>query len=136
MIKKPAILIDFDGVIHSYEHGWNGGVLYGTVLPGFFLWAHEANRIFNLVIYSSRSSDPYATKLMMDWVRKGLNEWHDKDPRHIRMLSFDDFTFSHQKVPAFITIDDRAITFNGNWNDPAYQAEKLLEFKPWNASPK
>lgn len=36
-------------------------------------------------------------------------------------------SFPTEKGPAFLTIDDRAICFNGTWPDP----QAILEFKPW-----
>ena len=37
-------------------------------------------------------------------------------------------TFPTEKPPAFLTLDDRALTFDGTWPD----ITTLQEFKPWN----
>lgn len=39
-----------------------------------------------------------------------------------------EFLFSAQKPPAWLTIDDRAMQFNGVF--PSY--DKVAEFIPWN----
>ena len=116
-MSKPILCIDFDGVIHSYERGWQGGVIYGTVTPGFWEWALKAQELFTLVVYSSRSKSGEMIDAMSDWLVK--NGWTDA----VKL------EFAHEKPPAFLTIDDRAITFEGNWLalDPA----ALILFKPW-----
>ena len=39
-------------------------------------------------------------------------------------------SFPHQKPAAFLTIDDRAVCFEGDWSD--FEPADLLNFKPWN----
>ena len=123
---KPTLCLDFDGVIHSYERGWQDGVIYGSLTPGFIAWALKAHQHFQLVIYSSRSADPAP---MVDWLRAQLADrsmpW--EIDRFMQM-----FTFANQKPAAFLTIDDRAIKFEGRWD--WLEPENLLEFKPWNAA--
>lgn len=131
MDGKPIICIDFDGVIHSYERGWQGGEIYGHVTPGFFEWATAAKEHFALVIYSSRSKTPEGREMMYFWLKNQWGSWAAGIAGgllddHIR---YGDFEFTDVKPPAFLTIDDRAICFMGDWValDPA----QLTQFKPW-----
>ena len=134
---KPIICVDFDGVIHSYEKGWQNGVIYGTATPGFFAWASEAVKLFRLVIYSSRSSTEEGRNAMREWVGKEsvsaiVNGELSGD------FDFGGFfhliEFASEKPPAFLTIDDRAIQFRGDWGD--LNPTALRDFKPWNVEPK
>jgi len=122
-MSKPIICLDFDGCLHSYERGWQGGEIYGTLVPGFLPWAEKACEHFRLVIYSSRSKTPEGIEAMKTWLLNQLNKagagW---------VIAFD---FSDTKPPAFLTIDDRAIRFDGNWDAPELSLDGLRNFKPW-----
>lgn len=120
-MSKPILCLDFDGVIHSYERGWQDGEIYGTPTPGFFQWAERAAEQFKLVVYSSRSKSPRGIEDMKAWFRRHMTA----DVPHI------EFEFAHEKPPAFLTIDDRAICFGGSWE--SLPVETLRAFKPWNA---
>ena len=130
MANKPILCLDFDGVIHSYEKGWQGGEIYGTVTPGFFEFASTAKDLFQLVIYSSRSKDPTGISNMMSWLAQQLITWAENNYPEQLAITLGDFTFAHEKPPAFLTIDDRAIQFTGKWED--FSVIKLRAFTPWN----
>jgi hypothetical protein len=129
--NKPTICIDFDGVIHSYERGWQDGTIYGTIVDGFFEWAEVAKNHFRLVIYSSRSKSDDGILEMGHWLHEQRSIWRKKSG-FLNNLTATDFEFAHEKPAAFLTIDDRALTFNGDWYDDAYWPEALLAFQPWN----
>lgn len=127
---KKTICIDFDGVIHSYERGWQDGVIYGTVVPGFFEWVEKVRHDFELVIYSSRSKTDEGVTAMGLWLHEQRNKWiaeggqrHPTEPLEIK--------FAHEKPPAWLTIDDRAVCFRGDWSAPELQPEAMATFKPW-----
>jgi hypothetical protein len=128
-MSKPILCLDFDGVIHAYTKGWQNGVIYDNVTPGFFEWAEKAAQHFKLVIYSSRSSTEEGIHSMMAWLYEQRKRWRQAGGMHEtnEPLSFE---FADKKPPAFLTIDDRAITFGGRWD--MLEPEALLKFEPWN----
>jgi hypothetical protein len=128
---KPTLCLDFDGVIHSYEKGWQDGVIYGSVTPGFFEWAEQAAKLFHLVIYSSRSKTEEGQQAMAAWLICQRKLWRVAGGMHETegVLTFD---FADQKPAAWLTIDDRAIHFKGDWTSPELQPATMRKFKPWN----
>jgi hypothetical protein len=130
--RKPIICLDFDGVIHDYKLGWQNGTIYGDVTPGFWEWAEAAQEHFKLVIYSSRSRTETGLSQMQRWL---LDQWaehnralHPDERRTVSVMAAW-FDFAHEKPPAFLTIDDRCIRFDGDWlgMDP----HQLLKYKTW-----
>jgi hypothetical protein len=131
---KPILCIDFDGVIHSYERGWQDGVIYGSVVPGFFEWVETVRDQFEVVIYSSRSKTDEGVTAMSRWLHTRRNEWiKGGGQRKMEPLTFK---FAHEKPAAWITIDDRAITFEGDWSAQHLTPEALRNFRPWNVQPR
>jgi hypothetical protein len=123
---RPTICVDFDGVIHSYERGWQNGVIYGEVVPGFFEWAEQAQKQFNLAIYSSRSSTTEGRLAMGIWLAEKVRAWTG-DPLELTLVA--------EKPAAWLTIDDRAIRFIGDWSVAELAPDAMRAFKPWNARP-
>jgi hypothetical protein len=132
MNGKPTLCLDFDGVIHAYTSGWQGPtVIADQVVPGFFEWARKARESFSLVIYSSRSKEPGGIEAMETWLECEYARIYgsgkaDSENAIQDMLTW--FTFAHEKPAAWLTIDDRAICFEGTWPD----IETLRTFVPWN----
>lgn len=126
MANKPILCLDFDGVIHRYSNGWQGGDIYDPPTDGFFDWLIKAQEVFHIVIYSSRSKDPDGIAKMSAWLADHGAMWRAKNEMPLML----NVAFAHKKPAAFLTIDDRALTFNGDWS--MYGPEDLLRFKTWN----
>lgn len=122
----PILCVDFDGVIHHYREGRKDGSIYDTVTPGFFVWANKARHYFRLVIYSSRSKTPEGIAAMKDWL---VDQCPENFLGHIGV-----FEFASEKPPAFLTIDDRAIRFEGDWSTRFMDPERMRRFRPWNTA--
>lgn len=135
----PNICIDFDGVIHSYDKGWCEGVIYGNVVPGFFEWAHRMLcNSFKLTVYSSRSAEDIGTSAMKTWLTNEARDWDMNNLDHPASASniVPRLTFANVKPIAWLTIDDRAICFNGDWSAPELSPENIGAFRAWMNQPK
>lgn len=126
MREKSILCLDFDGVVHSYEHGWGNGSIYGTVTPGFWEWAIEAARHFRLVIHSSRATTEEGRIAMTRWLSSQEGKYKGDQP-------LPQIEFAGGFSPAFLTIDDRCVRFDGDWSMLSPTA--LLAFKPWHDGP-
>lgn len=125
MSFQPILVIDFDGVIHSYTSPWQGvDVIPDDPVPGAFEALKEYCEHFQVMIYSSRSVNVLGRSAMKVWFKK--HGWPCNDNPIIP--SPNGLEFPDHKPPAFLTIDDRAILFQGIFPSAA----ALLEFKPWN----
>lgn len=132
MSDLPILCLDFDGVIHRYDSGWQGALtIADDVTEGFFEWLDDAAKHFKIVVYSSRSKEPGATDAMALWLAEQRRKWRErggKSPHEFgEPVSIE---FADTKPAAFLQIDDRALTFNGRWSD--FDPAALRAFKPWN----
>lgn len=135
----PILCLDFDGVIHRYSEGWKGeDNIYDPPTAGFFDWLLDVIPEFRIVIYSSRSKTRIGIEAMTIWIGTHWANWlHELDSNVERadnvlpqgMGLLDVIEFHSQKPPAFLTIDDRCVRFDGNWGD--IPVSRLKEFRPW-----
>ncbi len=131
MTYKPILCLDFDGVIHSYSSGWQGvGTCNDPPVPGTLDFLHEATKHFRVMIYSSRSKSFAGRRAMKRYIRDHFSLPLTWSPFHEHDWLYEAIGFPWFKPSASVTIDDRALTFTGNWQD--YPVQTLLSFKPWN----
>jgi hypothetical protein len=133
---KKILLLDFDGVLHSYKSGWQGTrnipdppvggmiewleeFLWDNCSPPDSICAMAPEKEWQVCVYSSRSRQWGGKRAMRKWLVK-----HGLDYRWLEMIKFPT-----KKPAAFITVDDRCITFNGLTEG---LTNRILTFEPWN----
>jgi hypothetical protein len=130
--KKPILCVDFDGVIHSYVSPWiDVATIPDPPVPGALRWLWKATERFDVQIYSSRSQSEAGRTAMFEWIKAhAADEFGHDHPMAADVDMRYPIIFAYEKPAAFLTIDDRALTFTGSFDelDPLM----LLEFKPWN----
>ena len=103
---------------------------------GVLAWMTRALDHFDLQVYSSRSQTEAGRDAMFSYIAGHAEEAFG--PAHILAEGWISpgarypIKFVSEKPPAFLTIDDRAICFNGDWSAQELDPENLVKFKPWN----
>ena len=129
MAHKKTLCLDFDGVIHSYTSGWGGHeIILDPPVPGAMAFLYDALKVFKVAVFSSRSSTPQGISAMQSWLSKWAKEefFDYGEPWWLQI------EWPVHKPAAHLTIDDRAITFSGNWPS----MDELVDFTPWFQLPK
>lgn len=114
---KPAVAIDFDGVLHAYTTTWTcPGEIHDGPTPGALEAVKEYEAAgFDLIVYSARAQAPEGKAAIREWLKK-----------HGFPSSM---MISKKKPSAVLYIDDRGYHFDGtNWPS----VEFLQKFRPWN----
>lgn len=128
MSRLPILCLDFDGVIHSYTSGWQGANCVPDMpVVGAIDFIIAAEKQFELHIFSSRSNQEGGMHAMQEWLINHLINHGLSEDAALKM-TYAVIRWPTEKPPALVTIDDRAITFTGEWPN----IEVLLNFKPWN----
>lgn len=55
MDKRNCIALDFDGVLHTYDKGWQDGSIYGDPLPGAVEAVQALAKEYKLIIFTCRT---------------------------------------------------------------------------------
>lgn len=137
---KPIICLDFDGVIHSYITPWRSAeIIPDGPTEGFFEWARAMLHSFKLVVHSSRfahddgSPNQEAIGACIIWLAEEFRIWCEVT-NNVGADFINQIKWSATKPPAFISIDDRCICFDGDWSK--LTAHEIMAFRPWNQSMK
>ncbi len=98
---RQTIILDFDGVLHSYESGWKGAaVISDPPTEGAREAVIELRKTYRVVVCSSRCHQLGGTEAICEWLAR-----HD--------ISVDEVT--NDKPPHIVAVDDRAFRFEGDW---------------------
>lgn len=121
MDTRPSISVDFDStiIINSEDPSTSSYIeVKGTPTKGAKEVLNLLNKHFKIDIFSVRAKRPE--------IRKEIEKWLKSEG-----IPFD--IISDEKLPSFLYIDNRALTFEGDWFK---LLGKIVDFKSWEEKDK
>jgi len=116
--ETKTISIDFDGVIHDDDLGWNDGTIYGNPIEGSLEAIKILAQKYRLILFTAKAKPDRplvdgktGTELVKEWLVK-----YGVDNCFIEITS--------EKPRCLFYIDDKAIRFY-NWKDALSDVEKF-----------
>ncbi len=118
-----TVALDFDGVIHGYSRGWQGGKIYDPPMPGAIEAIREIQEVEAVVVHTARTD----LVSVAAWLRaQGIecvtqDEWDAERPAEEHGSAFwneqERVLVTNRKPAARVYLDDRAALFTkeGGW---------------------
>ena len=111
--------IDFDGVIHANTKGFYDGTVYDNPIPGAREALERLSKDYVIIVYSAKArkdrmliNGKTGVELIWDWLKMNDMDCFVKD-------------VTAEKPRAVFYIDDKAVRFDGHWNNTFQELEKL-----------
>ncbi len=117
IVRKRIVCVDFDGVIYSNMKQQRTAVLTGLPVPGVVSALIELSKLNRVIINSARFEADEGMEAVREWM-------HKYDMK---------YELSKHKPTADVYIDDRAVCFNGDWDETLIQ---INTFRQWQADVK
>ena len=118
--ESRIIAIDFDGVIHTHEHGFHDGTIYGTPIAGSLESIQELAELYDLVIYTAKAkadrplvNGKTGTELVWEWLKKYNVDKYIKD-------------VTAEKPRCICYVDDKAIRFI-DWHQTMSDLKQIIK---------
>jgi hypothetical protein len=137
---KRTLCVDFDNTINNYQSGWvECDFIPDPPLGGALEFLAEAWDQFHVRIFSSRSATFAGRRAMRVWLKYWAKRKYEEGVLHIslydRLMAMCEpmhngecAAFPEHKPAAFVSLDDRTLTFTGIYPT----MDELKAFKPWN----
>lgn len=103
--RKPTVAVDFDGVIHAYSRGWQGGECYDPPMDGSREALARLAHTWRVVVFTTRTD----TSAVWGWLARYALDGYVAEVTNVKPI-------------AAAYIDDRAVTFTG-WQAALYEIE-------------
>lgn len=120
--RQLILAVDFDGVINSYSSGFKGlQNIPDLPVPRckeFIDKLHQEN--YYIMIFSARASNMLGKKAIQKYLKD-------------HQIYFDEIFMGFAKPFADVYLDDKAVTFQGDWEQAYHQ---IKNFKNWNEKDK
>jgi hypothetical protein len=117
---RPAIALDFDGVIHAFTSPWRGEhIIADPPVEGAFKFIEDAScGGFDVIIHTARANSSAGRMAVRRWLQvQGLPE-----------MFVHTIRITAEKPAAVIYIDDRGFRFEGTF--PTLDA--ICRMRQWN----
>lgn len=118
--ESKVIAIDFDGVIHSFEHGFHDGTIYGTPILGAKEALEHFAKNYTIILFTAKAkpdrpliNGKTGIELVWEWLKK---------------YNLDSYIYeiTAEKPRAICYIDDKGIRFT-NWEQTLKEFTKYYE---------